>query len=41
LTGGAGEITATVPWPSDRLAAIVQAPDGRVLGVAVADLRPL
>jgi hypothetical protein len=41
LTGGAGEITAAVPWPSDRLAAIVQAPDGRVLGVAVADLRPL
>jgi hypothetical protein len=41
LTGGAAQITAAVPWPSDRLAAIVQAPGGRVLGVAVTDLNPL
>ena len=41
LTGGAAQITAAVPWPSDRLAVIVQAPGGRVLGVAVTDLNPL
>ena len=40
VSGGAGEIAAPVPWPSDRLAAIVQAPDGRILGVAVADRAP-
>jgi hypothetical protein len=40
FTGGTGEIAAPVPWPSDRLAAIVQGPDGRILGVAVADRGP-
>ena len=40
VSGGASEIAAPVPWPSDRLAAIVQAPDGRILGVAVADRAP-
>jgi hypothetical protein len=41
LTGGAAEIVVAPPWPSDRLAAIVQAPDGRILGAAVADRKPL
>jgi hypothetical protein len=37
----AGEITVPIPWPCDRVAAVVQAADGRVLGVAVRDLEPL
>ncbi len=37
----AGEITVPIPWPCDRIAAVVQAADGRVLGVAVRDLEPL
>jgi hypothetical protein len=41
FTDGAREIEAPVPWQSDRLAAIVQAPGGRILGVAIADRRPL
>jgi hypothetical protein len=38
---GAGEIAVPVPWPCDRVAAVVQAADGRVLGVAVRDVEPL
>jgi len=36
-----GEITVPIPWHSDRVAAVVQAADGRVLGVAVGDVEPL
>src|SRR6266849_2577915 len=38
---GAGEIAVPIPWPCDRVAAVVQAADGRVLGVAVRDAEPL
>jgi len=38
---GSGEITAPVRWQCDRIAAIVQGADGRVLGVAVRDSEPL
>ncbi len=38
--GTAATIEAKVPWSSDRVAAIVQAKDGRILGVAVADAVP-
>jgi hypothetical protein len=38
---GSGEITAPLRWPCERIAAIVQADDGRVLGVAVGDAEPL
>ena len=38
---GAGEIAAPIRWQCDRAAAIVQAADGRVLGVAVSDAEPL
>jgi hypothetical protein len=41
LTGQTSQIVSTPPWQSDRLAAIVQAPDGRILGAAVADRQPL
>jgi hypothetical protein len=41
FTGRASAIEAPIRSPSDRLAAIVQAPDGRVLGVAVRDTDPL
>jgi hypothetical protein len=37
FTGDASAITAPMPWKSDRVAAILQAPDGRILGAAVAD----
>src|SRR3984893_1423069 len=37
----AGEIAVPIPWPCDRVAAVVQAADGRVLGVAVRDAEPL
>ena len=37
----AGDIVVSIPWPCDRVAAVVQAPDGRVLGVALRDLEPL
>ncbi len=33
-----GALDAPAPWHADRLAAILHAPDGRVLGAAVADL---
>jgi hypothetical protein len=38
---GAGEIAVPIPWPCDRVAAVVQAADGRVLGVVVRDAEPL
>ncbi len=41
FTGQASQIVSTPPWQSDRLAVIVQAPDGRILGAAVADREPL
>jgi hypothetical protein len=37
----AGEIAVPIPWPCDRVAAVVQAADGRVLGVAVRDAERL
>jgi hypothetical protein len=40
FSGAAGMITAPVPWPADRIAAMVQADDGRVIGFAVADREP-
>jgi hypothetical protein len=39
--GSAGEIEAPVHWNCDRIAAALQASDGRVLGVAVRDAEPL
>ncbi len=38
---GVGEIAVPIPWTCDRIAAVVQAADGRVLGVAVRDAEPL
>jgi hypothetical protein len=38
--GQAGTIEAPIPWRADRIAAILQAEGGRVLGAAVADLAP-
>jgi hypothetical protein len=38
--GAAGVIAAPVPWPADRIAALLQADDGRIIGVAVADREP-
>jgi hypothetical protein len=35
--GGTGMFVAPVPWPADRVAAILQADDGRIIGLAVAD----
>ena len=37
----AGEIAVPIPWPCDRVAAVVQAAGGRILGVAVRDVEPL
>jgi len=39
--GSANKIEAPIRWNCDRIAAIVQAADGRVLGVAVSDAEPL
>jgi len=36
-----GEIAVPIPWHSDLIAAVVQAADGRILGVAVRDAEPL
>jgi len=36
-----GEIAVPIPWRCDRVAAVVQAADGRILGVAVHDAEPL
>src|SRR5215469_6724767 len=41
ISSRAGEIDAPIPWTCDRIAAIVQAADGRILGVAVQDTEPL
>jgi hypothetical protein len=41
FTGQASQIMSTPPWECDRLAAIVQASDGRILGAAVANREPL
>jgi hypothetical protein len=35
--GDRADLAVAVPWRAERLAAIVQAADGRVLGIAVAD----
>jgi hypothetical protein len=35
--GKATELSATMPWHAERVAAIVQGGDGRVLGIGVAD----
>jgi hypothetical protein len=40
FTGAAGAIAAPLNWHSERVAAILQAEDGRVLGTAVADAAP-
>jgi hypothetical protein len=40
-SGKAGAIEAPIAWRCDRVAAVVQAMDGRVLGAAVADAAPL
>ena len=37
----ADETTVPIPWHCDLIAAVVQAADGRVLGVAVRDAQPL
>src|SRR5947209_4431518 len=39
--GNASAIDVPIRSPSDRVAAIVQAPDGEILGVAVRDAEPL
>ena len=41
FAGNAGEIEAPIRWNCDRVAVVVQAADGRVLGVAVSDAEPL
>lgn len=40
FTGSASTIAVPVPWRADRIAAILQASDGRILGAAVADAGP-
>jgi hypothetical protein len=35
--GSAQDFTARLPWPAERVAALVQASDGHILGLAVAD----
>ena len=40
-TGAAATIEAAMSWRSERLAAILQAEDGRILGAAVADAAAL
>jgi hypothetical protein len=41
FAGSPGEIEVPVRWRCDRIAAVVQASDGRILGVAVQDAEPL
>ena len=41
LDGGSDGFEAPVGWQCDRIAAVVQAADGRILGVAVQDAKPL
>jgi hypothetical protein len=38
---GAGEIAVPIRWHCDRVAAVVQGADGRIIGVAVQDIEPL
>jgi hypothetical protein len=38
--GAAGMIAAPVPWSADRVATVLQADDGRIIGLAVADGEP-
>jgi hypothetical protein len=40
FAGNAGEIEAPIRWNSDRIAVVLQAADGRFLGVAVRDAEP-
>jgi hypothetical protein len=40
FAGAAGLIAAPMPWRADRVAAILQADDGHVIGLAVADGEP-
>jgi hypothetical protein len=40
-SGTAGAIAAPIRWNCDRIAVVLQATDGRVLGVAVGDAEPL
>jgi hypothetical protein len=40
VVGSAREIVTPIRWQCDRVAAIVQAKDGRILGVAVSDTEP-
>jgi hypothetical protein len=41
FAGNAGEIEAPIRWNCDRVAVVLQAADGRVLGVALRDAEPL
>jgi hypothetical protein len=41
FTGRASVVEAPIRSPSDRIAAILQAEDGRILGVAIRDANPL
>ena len=40
-SGTAGTIAAPIRWNCDRIAVVLQAATGRVLGVAVSDAEPL
>jgi hypothetical protein len=40
FSGGASAIEAPIRWQCDRVAAIVQAPSGEILGVAIGDVQP-
>jgi hypothetical protein len=40
-SAGTSEMVAPIGWHCDRVAVVVQAADGRVLGVAVRDVEPL
>jgi len=41
LDAGDRELAVPIPWHSDLIAAVVQAADGRILGIAVRDAEPL
>jgi hypothetical protein len=40
FTGAASVVEAPLPWHADRVAAILQADDGRIIGLAVAESSP-
>jgi hypothetical protein len=40
-SGSAAAITAPIRWNCDRIAVVLQATDGRILGIAVSDAEPL